>query len=182
MHLLEWDLKIVAMLLTSMSHYRTTSSKQKHRYRTRSLIYGSSLCPDNNHINLQACVCWMATHKFTPDRSAWSILPLSIYTTAADYVYIHWMGTNSSLSPPFSHPLTLSFSLSPSLPFRQVKQSEELAKEEAKPFEHKDYSLKQGQKIHISLGVSRSCRVTILNYWFYACMISSLDSDNNYMT
>lgn len=37
---------------------------------------------------------------------------------------------------------------------RQVKQSEKLAKEEAVPFEHKDYSLKQGQKIHISLGVS----------------------------
>ena len=48
----------------------------------------------------------------------------------------------------------LSLSLSPSS--RQVKQSEELAKEDAKPFEHKDYSLKQGQKIHISLGVSQS--------------------------
>ena len=34
MHLLEWDLKIVAMLLTSMSHYRTTSSKRKHRHHT----------------------------------------------------------------------------------------------------------------------------------------------------
>ena len=40
------------------------------------------------------------------------------------------------------------------LPHRQVKQSQELAKEDTKPFEHKDYSLKQGEKIHISLGVS----------------------------
>ena len=63
---------------------------------------------------------------------------------------IHWMGISSSLSSPLSHSHSLS------LPFRQVKQSEELAKEEAKPFEHKDYSLKQGQKIHISLGVSPS--------------------------
>ena len=50
--------------------------------------------------------------------------------------------------------------------YRQVKQSEKLAKEETVPFEHKDYSLKQGQKIHISLGVSthsidlQSCRFT----------------------
>ena len=44
--------------------------------------------------------------------------------------------------------------LSLSLSLRQVKQSHELAKEEEKPFEHKDYSLKQGQKIHVSLGVS----------------------------
>jgi hypothetical protein len=49
--------------------------------------------------------------------------------------------------------ITSCTSFSPS-PFRQVKQSEDLAKEEAKPFEHKDYSLKQGQKIHVSLGVS----------------------------
>ena len=64
-----------------------------------------------------------------------------------------------------------------------MKQSEELAKEEAKPFEHKDYSLKQGQKIHVSLGVSpssQSCRVTVLSP-MCACMISSLDSDDSYM-
>ena len=52
-----------------------------------------------------------------------------------------------SLPPSLTHPLP------PSL--RQVKQSEDLAKEETKPFEHKDYSLKEGQKIRISLGVSK---------------------------
>ena len=99
------------------------------------------------------------------------------------FAYIGWeqVALSPSPLPPLSLSLTLSFSLS--LPFRQVKQSEELAKEEAKPFEHKDYSLKQGQKIHVSLGVSQSsqsCRVTALTT-MSACMISSLDSDDSYM-
>lgn len=34
---------------------------------------------------------------------------------------------------------------------RQVKQSEAIAQEEAKPVVHKDYSLKAGEKIKISL-------------------------------
>ena len=38
-----------------------------------------------------------------------------------------------------------------------------MAKEDAKPFEHKDYSLKEGQKITINLGVSLiSDLVTVL--------------------
>lgn len=36
---------------------------------------------------------------------------------------------------------------------RQVKQSEKLAKEEAQPVVHKDYSLKEGEKIKIQLNV-----------------------------
>ena len=41
---------------------------------------------------------------------------------------------------------------------RQVKQSEKIAKEEAEPMEHKDYSLKEGEKIKIHLNVR------LLNY------------------
>ncbi len=37
--------------------------------------------------------------------------------------------------------------------YRQVKQSNDIAQEEAKPQEHKDYSLKQGEKIKINLTV-----------------------------
>ena len=40
--------------------------------------------------------------------------------------------------------------------FRQVKLSEKIAKEESVPMEHKDYSLKEGQKIKISLNVSQT--------------------------
>ena len=37
---------------------------------------------------------------------------------------------------------------------RGVKTSQEIAQQEAQPVEHKDYSLKEGQKIQINLGVS----------------------------
>jgi len=36
--------------------------------------------------------------------------------------------------------------------FKQVTQSKRLAEEEASPQPHKDYSLKEGEKIHINLG------------------------------
>ncbi len=38
---------------------------------------------------------------------------------------------------------------------RGVKTSLEIAKQEVEPVQHKDYSLKEGQKIQINLGVSR---------------------------
>ncbi len=37
---------------------------------------------------------------------------------------------------------------------RGVKTSQEIAKQETEPVQHKDYSLKAGQKIQINLGVS----------------------------
>ena len=45
--------------------------------------------------------------------------------------------------------ITPSFPPSP----RQVTQSKRLAEEEASPQPHKDYSLKEGEKIRINLGV-----------------------------
>ena len=49
------------------------------------------------------------------------------------------------LPPPLPSP--------PPPPLRHVKQDQQIAKEEAAPQTHKDYSLKAGEKIQINLGV-----------------------------
>jgi len=67
----------------------------------------------------------------------------------------HLLVTVAGNSSPFSSihhcigVITPSFPPSP----RQVTQSKRLAEEEASPQPHKDYSLKEGEKIHINLGV-----------------------------
>jgi len=46
-----------------------------------------------------------------------------------------------------------------------VKQSETIAKEESVPMQHKDYSLKEGQKITVNIGVS------YIGWWVEDCMV-----------
>ena len=167
--MLLWDLglKIVEMRLISMLHFRIISSKWCLSSWSKLPLFlecPSPLCdtplPSVIHIHPPSPhpPLWYTStlplpsviHIHPPSPPLWYTSTLPIPSV----IHIHPPSPHPP-SPPLWYTSTLPL---PSvicwlllLPCRQVKQSEEIAKEEAQPMVHKDYSLKQGEKIKINL-------------------------------